>query len=74
MLFVRGRDARRGSPDSYGAVRAGRALGSRRGSGARELVRGEDGNADVAAAARANSYGAGTSVQRLEIRDENSAI
>ena len=74
MLFVRGRDVFRGSPDSSGAGRAGRALGGRRGSGTRELARGRDGNADVAAAARANSYGAGTSAQRLEIRDENSAI
>ena len=65
---------RRGPRDSYGARRAGRALGGRRGSGTRELVRGRDGNADVAAAARAKSYGAGTSVQRLEIRDENSAM
>ena len=53
----------RGSPDSYGAGRAGRALGSRRGSGTRELVRGEDGNADVAAAARVNSYEERTDVQ-----------
>ena len=65
---------RRGPPDSYGARRAGRPLGGRRGSGTRELVRGRDGNADVAAAARAKSYGAGTSVLRLEIRDEDSAI
>ena len=37
--------------------------GSRRGSGTRELVRGEDGDADVAAAARANSYEERTDVQ-----------
>ena len=74
MLFVWGRDVQRGLPDSYGEGMAGRALGSHRGHGTRELVRGGDGNVHVAAAARTKSYGAGTSVQRLEIRDENSAI
>ena len=54
---------RRGSPDSYGERMAGRALGGRRGRGTRELVRGRDGNADVAAAARANSYEERTDVQ-----------
>ena len=69
LLLVRGRDVFRGSPDSSGAGRAGRALGGRRGSGTRELARGRDGNADVAAAARANS-----SENRRDVIDFTSEV